>query len=146
MFLRDCERSLDYLELIARNKDTDDVPCRTSVRAAILSDAATQQLVPLLNVLFKDHCVLCDFYEGIFDGIELEVQDAASGLYRFDPDTIILLHSVQALIDRYYKRPGTGNDFLESEMLRIERILDTIRARSAAAIVVSNSGRWRGAL
>lgn len=132
------DRRLDYFTLIARGRCIDTGRRQEKVRAAVLSDATTQQLVPLLKVLFEDCGLHCVTYEGLFDGIELEACDSRSELYKFEPDTIILLCSVQAFADRYYRRTGSTGDFLSAEISRLSRVLDAIRAYSSALILLGN--------
>ncbi|MGA8029548.1 MAG: HAD-IIIC family phosphatase [Bryobacteraceae bacterium] len=132
------EQELDYLALMARSRRLSENGALPRARLAVLSDAATQQLAPLLKVLFRDCGLACDVYEGVFDGMEIEAHDAYSGLYKFEPDTIVLLHSVQAFVDRYYSRSGSGSEFLNAEAARIETIIDSLRARSSALLLLSN--------
>lgn len=132
------DRELDYFTLVARNRCIDNGRCSQTIRVALLSDAATQQFVPLLNVLFDARGLHCTTYEGVFDGIELEACDPRSNVYEFQPDSIILLYSVQAFADRYYRRPSSARDFLAAEASQITRVLDTIRAHSSALVLLSN--------
>src|SRR5271154_7195913 len=97
--------NLDYFELIRQSKTIDPSACSESLRVAVLGDAATQQMVTLLRVLFAERGIRLDAYEGPFDAIELQVYDPSSALYQFAPDVIVILCSVQALKARYYRRP-----------------------------------------
>src|SRR4029077_12767583 len=86
---------LDYTSLLRAAKRLDSSGAK--IRIALLSDAATQQFVPLLRVLFHRQGFDAEIYEGAFDAIRLETLNPDSGLYRFQPDVVILLNSVQAL-------------------------------------------------
>jgi len=102
------------------------------MRIALLSDAATQQFIPVLRSLFSENGVTVDFYEGPFDAIELEVVNPASGLYEFKPDVVLLLNSTQALRSRYYEHG------IEPEFDRIRRIWDALETNSSCRIIQCN--------
>ena len=90
-------QSLDYAGLLRASKRLDPASTSRKVRVALLSDAATQQLAPLLRALFHQQGVDAAIYEGAFDAIEMEVLDSNSGLFDFKPDVVAILNSVQAL-------------------------------------------------
>jgi FkbH-like protein len=131
-------QSLDYASLLRASRRLD--PSKTSqrIRIALLSDAATQQFVPLLRALFHRRGVDAAIYEGPFDAIQLEASDGDSGLYRFRPDVVVLLNSIQALRAAFANRPGDAMDFLREKSQSSIAIWDAIRAHSAATIVQSN--------
>src|SRR5262245_26070482 len=130
--LKDSLPDLDYGRLVRASKRVDPPQSFTELRLALLSDAATQQFVPILRTLFYEHGVRAEIYEGPFDAIEMEVLDEASGLYKFKPDIIAVLNSVQALRAGFSQRPGDAQEFLRTTRDRIVRIWDTIQSRSAA--------------
>ena len=102
------------------------------MRIALLSDAATQQFIPVLKTLFSENGVTAELYEAPFDAMELEVINPASGLYAFEPDVVLLIHSIQALRARYYEQG------MSPEFDRMLRIWDALAANSAARIVQCN--------
>jgi FkbH-like protein len=130
--------NLDYFELIRQHKTIDPSACSESLRVAVLGDAATQQLVTLLRVLFAERGIRLDAYEGPFDAIELQVYDPSSALYQFAPDVIVILCSVQALKARYYRRPTSGAQFLQAEADRLSAIWDAIRKNTPVPVIQSN--------
>ncbi|MGP0073342.1 MAG: HAD-IIIC family phosphatase [Bryobacteraceae bacterium] len=105
---------------------------------ALVGDAATQQLASLLTVLFAEHGIRLELWEGPFDAIELQAYDSNSELYRFAPDFIAVMNVTQALRTRYYRRTCTGAEFLENENRRITSIWDALREHTPAAIIQSN--------
>ena len=106
------------------------------IRIAILSDAASQQFVPVLRALFNENGLTPDIFEGAFDSIEIEVLNPRSELYAFQPEIIILASSVQALRTRYFQSP---DDNLAARTLeRLENIWTAIRAQTAAHIIQFN--------
>lgn len=88
---------LDYFELIKKSKSIDISKTKKIIKVAILADFATQQFSLILKTLFYLNEIQCEIYEADFDSIELEVYNQNSGLYSFDPDTILILNSTQKL-------------------------------------------------
>jgi FkbH-like protein len=129
---------LDYRSLVSEAKHVQFDPNLPEIRIALLGDAATQQFVPLLKALLRRGGFNAVVYEGPFAGIELEVYDADSPLYRFRPDCIALLNATQALRVEYYARPGTAAEFLQGTVERMESTWDAIQARRTALILQSN--------
>ncbi|HLW25241.1 MAG TPA: HAD-IIIC family phosphatase [Steroidobacteraceae bacterium] len=123
---------LDYRRLVRAGKKLALEPGAPSVRLALLSDAATQQFVPVLKALFAEHGVAAECYEGAFDALELEVLDAGSGLHAFQPDVVVLLCATQALRARYYARGCEG------ELERLTRLWDALVARGVGRIIQAN--------
>jgi FkbH-like protein len=123
---------LDYRRLVRDSKRVDLSRHGSQVRIALLSDAATQQFVPILRTLIAENGVAPDFYEGPFDAIELEVVNPASGLYEFKPDVVVLVNSTQALRSRYYEHG------IEPEIERILRIWDALAANAACRVIQCN--------
>src|SRR6266849_841813 len=103
-------RIADYAELsrAGRNLDSQGLP---KLRVALLSDAATQLLVPVLRELFRRAGVAAEIYEAPFAAIELDVFNPCSDLYGFQPDIVVLLNSTQALRAVFFGA-GAGSDFV----------------------------------
>ncbi len=128
---------MDYASLVRAARRLDPAKTSQKVRIALLSDAATQQLVPLLRVLFHRNGIDAAIYEGPFDGIQLEVFDGNSGLYRFHPDIVVLLNSIQALRVKFGKRSGGAEEFLADTSQAITAVWDAIHARTSATLLQS---------
>ena len=131
-------RHLEYQTLLSESRRLDATAASRTVRLALLSDAATQRFVPILRALFARRGVNAEIYEGPFDAIELEVYDRDSGLYRFQPQVIVVLNCVQALRASFLQ-PGTDTaTFVETTSRRITRIWDAIQSIIPATIIQSN--------
>ena len=128
--------SLDYGRLVRESRKLRPDSANQSIRVAILSDAASQQFVPLLKTLFHENSVNAEVYEGAFDAIELEALNPASGLYEFLPGVIVLANCTQSLRSRYYEHQG--DDFLETASQRIQRIWDALQRHSSARVIQCN--------
>jgi FkbH-like protein len=131
-------RDLDYGSLLKASKRLE--PTKTSQRlnVALLSDAATQRFIPLLRTLFHRSAVHAEVYEGAFDAIELEACDPSSGLYRFQPNAVAILNSVQALRANFARRSRDAAAFVDQTAAKIVGIWDAIQSRSSAVVIQSN--------
>jgi FkbH-like protein len=127
---------LDYRRLVRKSSKLDLAAHKQTLRLAILSDAASQQFVPLLKTLLHENGINVEIHEGAFDAIELEVYNHASALYAFNPDVVVIANSTQALRNRYWQSSDSG--FLEATSNRILRIWDALGSRSTARIIQFN--------
>lgn len=128
--------NLDYRRLVRLAKTLPGEGLKQTTRVAILSDAASQQFVPLLKALFAENGVNAQVYEGAFDALEMEVFNPTSGLYDFKPDIVVLANCTQALRSRYYQHGGAG--FLETATERMLRLWDALRTNSSARVIQCN--------
>jgi FkbH-like protein len=132
--LKQDRSELDYFKLIKKAN----LPQPTTgpgLRIALLSDASTQHLVPLLKALFAGNGVNATLYEGAFDAIELEAYNPASGLYQFQPDFVFLIHSLGKMKSSYYAFPGDPAAFPAHMASRLEDTWKTIQEHCPAKIV-----------
>jgi FkbH-like protein len=128
--------TLEYSELAraGRKADLQGLP---KLRLALLSDAATQLLVPLLWELFGREGFAAEIYEAPFAAIELEVFNPVSELYKFRPDIVVLLNSTQALRAAFFQ-PGAGSEFVRDTEARMLAVWDAMRANTNALVLQSN--------
>jgi FkbH-like protein len=117
-------------------KTLDTASLKHQIRIAILSDAASQQFVPLLRTLFHENGIGATIYEGAFDALEIEAFDSNSGLYTFRPDIVVLANCSQALRGRYYQHSGPG--FADAAAESAFRIWDAIKSHCPARIIQCN--------
>jgi len=103
---------------------------------AILSDAATQLLVPLLRELFRRAGLAAEIYEAPFAAIELEAFNAASDFYAFRPEVVVLLNATQALRSSFFQH-SAPRDFVDETESRMVGVWDAIRSNSNALILQS---------
>jgi FkbH-like protein len=133
------ESNLGYAELLAESRRPDSTGRgKSKIKVALLSDAATQRLVPILRALFARQGVDAEIYEGPFDAIELEVYDRNSGLYKFQPQVVVLLNCVQALRAVFLRPETKAASFVDATSKRIARIWEAIQNNIPATIIQSN--------
>src|SRR4051812_31192995 len=124
---------LIYAELVRAARRLDPAQTTGQIRIALLSDAATQQLVPLLRTLLHRQGLHAEIYQGAFDAIQIEALSPASGLYEFAPDVVILLNSVQSLRAAFAGRSGDGQEFAEGKLGSMTAVWDAIHTHSPKA-------------
>jgi FkbH-like protein len=129
---------LDYFELVQEAKHLPPDAGLPRLRMALMGDAATQQFVPLLRVLFRHHGIAVETYECPFDAAELEALNPQSGLYASKPDVVVLINAIQALRMRFYTRQLSEAHWMESERKRIIRVWNALRENSSALVIQSN--------
>ncbi len=129
---------LDYRTLVRASKRLDLSECTTEQRIAVLSDAAVQQLLPLLSVLQAQRGVRGDVYVAEYDSTEIEVFDGESALYRFAPDVVVILNSLNPLRLRYHRDTDDRSHFADRTTDSIAAIWDAIRTHSDATIIQGN--------
>ncbi len=128
---------LDYNHLVSASRRVKSGAGAPLVKLALLSDAATQQFVPVFKTLFDRRGIRVEIYEGSFDGIELEVRDPASGLYAFEPNAYIIINSIQSLRGSFLRRTTNVSAFLGDTVGRMTGIWDAIQSRSSGVIIQS---------
>lgn len=127
-------RNLDYFQLLREAKQV--TPSQhKALRLAVLGDCATQHLVPLLRALFSRHGLDADIYEGPFDAADVEARNPHSGLYKHEPELVVVLSSVQALRDKFYQRAGSATAFRDETLDRLTSVWDSLRAHSQALLI-----------
>jgi FkbH-like protein len=128
--------TLDYFELARESKRLGSPPA-DAFRLALLADASTQHLVPLIRVLLHQRGIECLIYEAPFGAVELEVYDGRSNLYDFRPDAIVLFNCVQALRTAFSRRSSDGSAFVNEVASKISCIWKSIQSHTNASILQS---------
>src|SRR6202051_3723685 len=136
-YLTDQLLDLDYGRLLVASKRLTAPPDWPVLKGALLSDAATQQLVPILKVLLHRNGIRGEIYEGPFDAIELEAYIPCSGLYAFTPDAVVILNATQALRTSYSRRTEGTPAFVAETAGKTSGVWDAIRSHSRAAVLQS---------
>ncbi len=127
---------LDYQALVRRARRLQPGTGQ-KLKVAVLADVSTQHLAPLLRVLFADNGVDAELYEAGFDTIQLEAYNPDSGLYRFAPQVIIVLQSINRLRSLYYDFKGERAEFATAQADDIEKVWQAIQSHVQVPIVQS---------
>lgn len=128
---------LDYLSLIKKSRRIDVSNITQTIRLAVLSDAATQQLIPLLAVLCAERGVKLDIYEAGYDAIDFEILNPISDLYKFDPQYIIILLSSHKLKSKLHslQNPAT---IVDDTIDRLTNLWSALKQNCSATVIQSN--------
>ena len=108
-----------------------------SVRVALLSDASTQHIVPLLKALFAGNGFNAEIYEAGYDAIQLEAYNPDSGLYAFQPQIVVILQSIMKAKEKFYGFAGDCGDFARANADKIEGVWKALASRTQAFIIQS---------
>lgn len=126
---------LDYRHLLAASRKLSAISEKPALRVALLSDAATQQLIPVLRVILDRSGYSAKTYEGPFDAIELEAYNSSSQLYAFDPDSVVILRATQALHRSFATRKSSAATLMDETLANIIAIWGAIESNSRATII-----------
>src|SRR3954470_2258343 len=116
------DQRLVYAELVRAARRMDPAGTTSRIRIALLSDAATQQLVPLLRTLLHRQGIHAEIYAGAFDAIQIETLSPSSPLYEFAPDIVVILNAVQSLRASFAGRTGAAQEFAEDKLRAITAV------------------------
>src|ERR1700761_8182409 len=95
----------------------------TPIRLALLSDSATQLIVQAIIGYGLASDTGYTLYEPVYDHIDQEVFDTSSALYSFQPDFVIILRSVDHLLQKFYHTPGEKKAaFAQDQLLYLDEI------------------------
>jgi FkbH-like protein len=109
------------------------------VKVALLGDASTQLLVQALCGKGVEQEINFNVYEADIGQIALQVHDAHSELYAFDPEYIVLLPSVFSEHKKFCALPAVQRGgFAAHFVAEIAALTALITSRSKARIIVAN--------
>ncbi len=74
------------------------------VKVALLGDSATQLLAIAIRGLGIENNIHIELFEADYNQIEMQVMDASSELYQFNPDFTIIFQSTHKLLSKYNKQ------------------------------------------
>ena len=72
------------------------------LKVAILGDTSTQMLVKAIRGYGYSKYFDLDIFEADYNQIDFQVFDPKSELYRFNPEYVIVFHSTEKLVKKYY--------------------------------------------
>ena len=134
--MKHAKLTLDYFALSKEAKALKMSGAARVIRIALLADCATQHLATIMRAIAARNNVEAEVYEGNYDGIDLEIIDANSALYAFDPQYVIILLSSEKLKARLYGI-GDRRGVADATVDRLENLWSTFRAQSQATIIQS---------
>ncbi len=109
------------------------------IRIAFLGDSATQMMVKALRS--HGYNVNYDFqiFEADYDQINRQVFDQGSELYQYNPDFVIIFHSFQKLVKKFYKLDNQNKKcFADRTIEEYAALYQTITSAIKAKIIFFN--------
>jgi FkbH-like protein len=111
-------------------------PAARSAKLAILSSYTTTQFEPLLVLIARRFGITLELYTGAYGQYNQEIRDRESGLYRFDPDFVLLaVHERDLALPEISTSP---TEDIETELRRWTSLWDDVAARSKARVIQFN--------
>jgi FkbH-like protein len=127
-----------YVDLINEAKQIRPTEGQRKLQLVVLSDFNSEQLTPLLKVFLFRNNIYADIYIPPFGAIETEVLNPSSGMYKQQPDVIIILNAVQVLRSGYYSFGMDKNNYEEYVLNKIFSIWEAIQKNCNARIIQGN--------
>jgi FkbH-like protein len=107
-----------------------------SSKLALLGSYTTTQFEPLLRLVARRCGIDLEIYSGAYGQYRQEILDPHSGLYRFDPDFVLLaVHEGDLALPELSASPAAE---VEAELRRWTTLWDTVTSRSRARVVQFN--------
>ena len=110
-------------------------PARTA-RVALLGSYTTTQFATMLCLASRRLGITVNLYESHYGQFQQEIIDPKSGLYRFEPDIVVLaVHEKDLQLPEFTQQP---EEALQQEVNRWTTLWNILRERSGARIVQHN--------
>jgi FkbH-like protein len=125
-------------QVLKRNlsKDFSSFPVR---RLAILGDSATQFLAQAIKAFGFEEQINFEIFEADFDQLNHQILDAASELYRSDPEFIVLYLSAERLWARFAATDlGARSNFADEVLSQIKDWWDAVANHCKAKVIHLN--------
>src|ERR1035438_9631502 len=99
------------------------------VKVALLGDSATQLLVKALKGYGYEVGYNFDIFEADYDQIDIQIYDSESELYKFKAEYIIIYHSTEKLLKKFYKLGNNDKtSFADRHIEYVSNLYRTIRS------------------
>ena len=109
------------------------------VKLAILGDSATQLLTQSIKGYGYEVGTNFEIFEADYNQIERQVFDMSSDLYQFNPDFILIFHSIQKLIKNFYKLSNQEKSkFSDNQIEKVANIYNIITSNRPCKIIYFN--------
>jgi len=109
-----------------------------TIKIAILSDSASQFLTTAIKGIGIEYEVNYEIFESDYNQIYRQAYDITSDLYNFKPDYVIILHSTEKLINKFYTNESNKIDFASNQVNYIKGICDQIIIHHKCKIIINS--------
>jgi len=141
-----CTTLADYINLYNKleveiqkiNKESN-----KKIKIAFLSSFTTKGFKEVLHVKCCELGLLPTFYIGNYNQYAQEILNSNSGLYKFEPDLIILFIDTASIIGETYLSPYRLSDekrkrLIDKKIGEIKTLIETVKKQTFAKLVVHN--------
>jgi len=113
------------------------------IKIAVLSSFTINGLKEVLFVKCAELGIFSEFYIADYNQYSQEILDINSGLYKFNPDLIILFVDIQDLMGKYYFEfyqlsEHQRNKLINEKLTLMEKLIYTLTKNSSAKIIINN--------
>src|ERR1035437_3774902 len=109
------------------------------VKVALLGDSATQLLVKALKGYSYEVGYNFDIFEADYDQIEMQTYDLESELYEFKAEYVIIYHSTEKLLKKFYQLGNTDKTlFANRQIEEVSNLYRTITNKSKCKVIYFN--------
>jgi predicted enzyme involved in methoxymalonyl-ACP biosynthesis len=100
------------------------------IKIAILGDSATQLLVQSIKGYGYTERINFEIYEADYQQIERQIVDFNSGLYKFNPEYIIIFESTEKVINDFYKLGKVNQkNYADTQIERIKNLWNRVNSK-----------------
>lgn len=109
------------------------------VKVTLLGDSATQLLVKALKGYGYEVGYNFDIFEADYDQIEMQTYDPESELYKYKADYVIIYHSSEKLLKKFYKLGNIDKiSFADRHIEEVSNLYRTITNKSKCKVLYFN--------
>jgi FkbH-like protein len=109
------------------------------IKVALLGDSATQLLVKALKGYGYEVSLNFEIWEADYDQIDMQTFDLESELYKFNPEFVIIYHSSEKLLKKFY---GLSNSdkitFAERHIGEVSNLYQSIVSNAKSKVIYFN--------
>jgi len=117
-------------------KDFSNLPV---IKVAILGDTPTQFLHQALKGYGYEIGISFDIFESDYDQIDMQVMDASSEFYEFQPEYVIIFQATQKLASKFYKKPIDSKiAFAENHISYVSQLVNVVNDNHKCKIIYFN--------
>jgi len=110
-----------------------------NIRIAVLGDSATQLLVQAIRGYGYEEKIRFECFEADYDQIERQILDTSSDLYQFNPEYVLIFHSIQKFIGKFYMLDEPDKEYASEKAIdRIKNLYNTLFSALPCKIILSN--------
>jgi FkbH-like protein len=110
-----------------------------AIKVAILGDTPTQFLHQALKGYGYEVGFQFNIYEADYDQVDMQIMDAVSELYQFEPEYVLIFHSTTKLSARFYKNSLLSKSTFSDDFLHyVSGLIQTINQQQKCKIIYFN--------